>query len=208
MTATLHSEQYSSFLALSSSVSGLVGPLEAGAPGAPEPGGLEPACSGLAPPLPQPGEEEDGGIRGGVGVGRRGHTEGTGESMGGVGGVGRGGRGPGARRGPFNCDKGRDSSIKKQRNREGGNQMQRGQEISKDLFSWHINTYNSNNKVFTIDFMALQVCREAKTSSLCHVNHMAPSNEELRQTSRSAEEIRQTHLKGSHAEVFSISDDL
>lgn len=111
LTATLHREQYSSFLALSSSVSGLDGLLEAVAPAAPETGGPDPDCSELALPVPQPGEDEDGGIRGGVGLGRRGHTEGTGESMGGVGGVVGGRRGPGASRGPFNCDRGRVSSA-------------------------------------------------------------------------------------------------
>lgn len=111
LTATLHSEQYSSFLALSSSVSGLDGLLEAVMPVAPEIGGPDPGCSELVLPVPQPGEDEEGGIRGGVRVGRRGHTEGTGESMGGVGGVVGAGRGPGARRGPFNCDRGRVSSA-------------------------------------------------------------------------------------------------
>lgn len=111
LTATLHSEQYSNFLALSSSVSGLDGLLEAEVPVVPETRGPAPGCSELALPLPQPGEEEEGGIRGGVGVGRRGHTEGTGESMGGVGGVVRGRRGPGASRGPFNCDRDRGSSA-------------------------------------------------------------------------------------------------
>jgi len=106
----LQREQYSSFLALSSSVSGLPGLLEAEVPAAPVTGGPDPGCS----ELPHPGEEEVGGIRGGVGVGRRGHTDGTGESMGGVGGVCSGGRGPGASRGPFNCDRGRVSSRKKE----------------------------------------------------------------------------------------------
>lgn len=50
LTATLHSEQYSSFLALSSSVSGLLGVTD-GAPGAPVP-----VCSGLEEP--QQGDEE------------------------------------------------------------------------------------------------------------------------------------------------------
>lgn len=112
LTATLHSEQYSSFLALSSSVSGLGGLLEAEVLVTPESGGPDANCSELALPLPQPGEEEEGGIRGAVVVGRRGHTEGTGASMGGVGGVVRVGRGPGASRGPFNCDRGRVSSTK------------------------------------------------------------------------------------------------
>lgn len=125
LTATLHSEQYSSFLALSSSVSGLDGLLEAGVPTAPETGGPDPGCSELELPLPQPGEEEEGGIRGGVVVGRRGHTEGTGESMGGVGGVVRGGRGPGASRAPFNCDRGRGSSRKTKRSRERRNKCQK-----------------------------------------------------------------------------------
>lgn len=110
----MHSEQYSSFLALSSSVSGLDGLLEAEALEAPGP-----ACS--EPLLLHPGEVEHGG---GVGVGMRGHTEGTGESMGGVGGVVRVGRGPGARRGPFDCDRGCSSStkIKKDENKHRENQ--------------------------------------------------------------------------------------
>lgn len=91
MTATLHSEQYSSFLALSSSVSGFDGLLEAEALEPPETSCPGPACSEL--PLLHPGEVEDGG---GVGVGMRGHTEGAGESMGGVVVVVRVGRGPGA----------------------------------------------------------------------------------------------------------------
>lgn len=115
LTATLHNEQYNSFLALSSSVSGLDGLLEAEVPTAPETGGPDPGCSELVLLVLQPGEEEEGGIRGGVGVGRRGHTEGTGESMGGVGGVVRGGRGPGASSGPFNCDRDRGSSTKTKR---------------------------------------------------------------------------------------------
>lgn len=121
LTATLHSEQYSSFLALSSSVSGLDGLLEAEVLPAPDTGGPDPSCSEpavplllLPLPLPQPGDEE-GGIKGGVGVGCRGHTEGTGESMGGVGGVVSGGRGPGASRGPFNCVRGRGSSKETKR---------------------------------------------------------------------------------------------
>lgn len=84
-------------------------------PVAPETRGPDAGCSELALPLPQPGEEEEGGIRGGVGMDRRGHTEGMGESMGGVGGVVRGGRGPGASRGPFSCDRGRVSSTKTKR---------------------------------------------------------------------------------------------
>lgn len=112
LTATLHSEQYSSFFALSSSVSGLDGLLEAKAPVAPETCCPEPGCSVLVV-LPQPGEEEVGGTREGVGVGSRGHTEGTGESMGGVGGVGSDGRGPGANKASDNCDRGRGSSGKK-----------------------------------------------------------------------------------------------
>lgn len=113
LTATLHSEQYSSFLALSSSVSGLDGLPEAVAPAAPEAGAPDADCSELA--LPLPGE---GGVRGGVEVARRGHTEDTGASMGGVGGVVTAGRGPGASRGPFNCDKGRVSSTKTTRERK------------------------------------------------------------------------------------------
>lgn len=80
-------------------------------PAAPETGGPDPGCSELA----MPGEDEEGGIRGGVWVGRRGHTEAMGESMGGVGGVVRGRRGPGASRGLFNCDRGRVSSAKTKR---------------------------------------------------------------------------------------------
>lgn len=56
-------------------------------PTAPETGVPDPTCSELVRLLPQPGEEEVGGTSGGVGVGMRGHTDGTGESMGGVGGV-------------------------------------------------------------------------------------------------------------------------
>lgn len=111
LTATLHSEQYSSFLALSSSVSGLDGLLEAEVPTAPETVGPGPGCSELALLLLQPGEVEEGGIKGGVGLGTREHTDGVWESIGGVGGVGRGGRGPGASRGPFNCDRGCGSSA-------------------------------------------------------------------------------------------------
>ena len=111
LTATLHSEQYSSFLALSSSVSGLDG-LGAVLPTAPETGGPDPGCSELGLPVPQPGEDDDGGIRGGVGVGRRGHTEGMEQSMGMAGGSIRGVRGPGASRGTVNCDRGRVSSRK------------------------------------------------------------------------------------------------
>lgn len=110
MTATLHSEQYSSFLALSSSVSGFDGLLEAEALEAAEASCPGPTCS-EPPPLLHPGEVEDGG---GVGVGMR-HTEGTGESMGGVGGVVRGGRGPGARRGPFDWGRGCGSSAKRKK---------------------------------------------------------------------------------------------
>lgn len=85
---------------------------------APEARGPVPGCSELVPPLPlplplpQPGEEEEAGASGGVGVGMMGHTDGTGESMGGVGGVVRGVRGPGARRGPFNCGRICGSSMK------------------------------------------------------------------------------------------------
>lgn len=111
-TATLHREQYSSFLALSSSVSGWDGLLEAEAPASPESCGPDPGCSEPAV-LPQPGEEEVRGTRGGVGAGRRGHAEATGESMGGVGDVGSEGSGPGAGRGSFNCDRGCVSSEKK-----------------------------------------------------------------------------------------------
>lgn len=85
---------------------------------APEAASPDANCSELALPLPQPGEEEEGGIRGAVVVGRREHTGGTEASIGGVGGVVRVGRGPGARRGPFNCDKGRVSSIKTKKETE------------------------------------------------------------------------------------------
>lgn len=104
----MHSEQYSSFLALSSSVSGCDGLLEAEALEPPEISCPGPACSET--PLLHPGEVEDGG---GAGVGMRGLAEGTGESMGGVCGVVRGGRGPGASRGPFDCDRGCGSSTKR-----------------------------------------------------------------------------------------------
>lgn len=78
------------------------------------------SCSELALPLPQPGEEEEGGIRGGVVVGKMGHTEGAGASIGGVGGVGIVGRSPEASTGPPNCDKGRVSSVKNiESNKEG-----------------------------------------------------------------------------------------
>lgn len=117
LTATLHREQYSSFFALSSSVSGWDGLLEAEAPASPESCSPDPGCSEPVV-LPHPGEEEVRGTRGGVGVGRRGHTEGTGESMGGVGGVGSEGSGPGANRGSFNCDRGCVSSEKKKHTRK------------------------------------------------------------------------------------------
>ena len=97
LTATLHSAQYSSFLALSSSVSGLLeAGTEAAAPRDPDPV----PCSGTPPPLVlmHPGEEGDWGTRGGRGVCSRGHRAVMGESMGGVGGVLSGGSGPGARR--------------------------------------------------------------------------------------------------------------
>lgn len=114
-------------MALSSSVSGFDGLFEAEVLAAPETRGPDPGCSELALPLPQPGEEEEGGIRGGVGVGMIGHTEGKGESMGGVGGVVRGGRGPGASRDPFNCVRGCGSSTKTKRQTkiEMSNAMQR-----------------------------------------------------------------------------------
>lgn len=94
-------------MALSSSVSGLDGLLEAEALEAAETSCPDPDCSEPPPPPPpplllHPGEMEDGG---GVGVGMRGHMEDAGESMGGVGGVVRAGRGPGARRGPLDCDR-------------------------------------------------------------------------------------------------------
>lgn len=82
---------------------------------APEIRGPDPGCSKLPLPALQPGEEEEGAIREGVGVGMRVHTEVTGESMGGVGEVVGGGRGPGASRAAFNCDRGCGSSTKKKR---------------------------------------------------------------------------------------------
>lgn len=112
----MQSEQYSNFLALSSSVSGFDGLLEAEALLAPRAGAPVPGCSELPPlaPLLQPGEEEAAGAaRGGVGVVMTGQTEGTGESMGGVGGLVRGVRGPEVRRGPFNCGSSCGSSAKK-----------------------------------------------------------------------------------------------
>lgn len=106
----MHSEQYSSFLALSSSVSGWDGLLEAEAPGPPESSCPGPACT-------EPPEVEDGG---GVAVGMRGHAEGAGESMGGVGEAVRVGRGPGASGGPFDWDRACSSSTKtkKEKNKE------------------------------------------------------------------------------------------
>lgn len=95
----MQSEQYSSFLALSSSVSELDVPLEAEGP--------EAGCSELELPVlqpllvpPQPGEVEAGGTRGGVGVDSMGQTGGRGESRGGVVGSLRGGS-----NGPFICVK-------------------------------------------------------------------------------------------------------
>lgn len=82
---------------------------------APDIRGPDPGCSKLPLPALQPGEEEEGGIREGVGVGMRVHTEVTGESMGGVGEVVGGGRGPGASRAAFNCDRGCGSSTKEKR---------------------------------------------------------------------------------------------
>lgn len=163
LTATLHSEQYSSFLALSSSVSGVDGLLEAEAPVAPGAGAPDPGCSEpTALPLPQLGEEEeDGGMRGGVWVGRSGHTEGTGESMGGVGGVVRGGRGPGASSGPFNCDRGRGSSAKPKRKTKAGLlnkcQMQCRENI-KELFMQSKKVQNRTIKCFTVDFIVFKPC--------------------------------------------------
>lgn len=87
---------------------------------APEARGPVPGCSEVVPllPLTQPGEEEEAGASGGVGVGMMGHTDGTGESMGGVGGVVRGVRGPGARRGPFNSGRGCGSSTQNKQKRD------------------------------------------------------------------------------------------
>lgn len=118
LTATLHREQYSSFFALSSSVSGWDGLLEAEAPASPESCGPDPGCSEPTV-LPQPGEEEVRGTRGGVRVGRRGDAEGMGESMGDVGSEGSG---PGSSMGSFNCDRGCSvSSEKKHTRRKNGN---------------------------------------------------------------------------------------
>lgn len=94
----------------------------------PETRGPDAGCSKVVVPLPHPGEVEEGGIRGGVGVGPRGHTEGMGESIGRVGGVVRCGRGSGVSRAPFNCDRGCGSSTKtrKQTNKKRmSNEMQR-----------------------------------------------------------------------------------
>lgn len=115
----MHSEQYSSFLALSSSVSGLDA-LEAAMPPAPGTGGPDPGCSEGALPGPQPGEDETAGFRRGMGPGRSGHAKGMAESTGGVGGVVRAGRGPGASRATFNCDRGCVSSAKQQRDTDRG----------------------------------------------------------------------------------------
>lgn len=113
---------------------------------APESRGPDASCSELALPLPQPGEEEDGGIRGAVVLDRRGHTEGTGVSMDGVGGVVRVGRGPGASRGPFNCDKVRVSSTKTKKETEHiSNTVQIPEEINNFIVQ---KVHNSNNKVF------------------------------------------------------------
>lgn len=84
---------------------------------APETRGPDAGCSKVVVPLPHPGEVEEGGTRGGVGVGPRGHTEGMGESIGRVGGVVRGGGGPGVSRAPFNCDRGCGSSTKTRKQR-------------------------------------------------------------------------------------------
>lgn len=119
----MQSEQYSNFLALSSSVSGFDGLLEADVLLAPEVTGPVPGCSELPPPplpqllllLLQPGEEEEPSARGGVGVVMTEQTEGLGESMGGVGGLVRGVRGPAVRRGPFNSGSGCGSSEKEMR---------------------------------------------------------------------------------------------
>lgn len=74
--------------------------------------GPDPVCSVLmlALPLPQPGEVEVGWTKGGVGLVRMEQTDGTGESMGGVGGVVSVGRGPVVSRSPFNCVGGCGSS--------------------------------------------------------------------------------------------------
>ena len=104
----MQSEQYSSFFALSSSVSEPGVPLETEGP---ETGG----CSELVLPVllpllvpPQPGDDEAGGMRGGVGVDSMGQAEGTGGSRGGVVGSPRQGS-----RGPFICATGGVSSGKR-----------------------------------------------------------------------------------------------
>lgn len=119
----MQSEQYSNFLALSSSVSGFDGLLEAEVPLAPEVTGPVPGCSELLLPPPpqllllllQPGEDEEASARGGVEVVMAGQTEELGESMGGVSGLDRGVRGPEVRRGPFNCDSGCGSSAEEKK---------------------------------------------------------------------------------------------
>lgn len=98
MTATLHSEQYSSFLALSSSVSPLPG-VAAVAPGAPAGSGFED---------PQAGEALPAGWGTGVaGLGMRAPVDGPGES-----GVGGAGAGPCDTMGLLSCATGCVSSIK------------------------------------------------------------------------------------------------
>lgn len=101
LTATLHSEQYSSFLALSSSVS----PLAGVTPGAPAGSGFED---------PQPGEALlTGWGRGVAGLGMRAAVEGPGES--GVEGADTG-TGPCATTGLLSCDTSCVSSIKQNGN--------------------------------------------------------------------------------------------
>lgn len=104
LTATLHSEQYRSFLALSSSVSPLPG-VAVIAPGVPAGSGFED---------PQPGEELLAGWgRGVVGLGMRAAEEEAGES--GVGGADTGAD-PCTTTGLFSCDTGCVSSVKQNSN--------------------------------------------------------------------------------------------
>lgn len=124
-------------MALSSSVSGLDVPLGAGGP--------DRGCSELElpPPLltPQPGEDEVGGMRGGVGVDCMGQTGSMGESRGGVGGS-LGGRGPRASGGLFICDTGCVSSGQTRNNR-----------MSNEKRSM----YAAHELCFTIDFIVCSI---------------------------------------------------
>lgn len=147
-------------------------------PMTPETWGPDPGCSELALPLLQPGEEEEGGIRGRVGVGKRVHTEGTGESMGGVGGVVRGGRGPGASRGPFNCDRGRISSTQtKRQNKERNRINVKCRAENNQRTDFESKKYMTQTiKCFTVDFIVFKLCSEEKSPSKKHTamsNHIA-----------------------------------